>query len=201
MQSPEPTEHQLIQGLIARGPAAQAAMQLIFNAYRPRLLAWCRSFGLEAADAEDVTQEAFQRLYVNAATFRGDAKISTWLYKVARNLTMDHMRRHRPEVNLDEDVWERELSQLPAPDTHFACGLAPEEALQQCYDAGFAKFAQDFPQCATVVRLAAHEGWGTAEIAEHLGRQLGATRQYLSQCKKKLRPYLEMCRQYLKELA
>jgi RNA polymerase sigma factor (sigma-70 family) len=51
----------------------------------------------DQGDAEDVTQEAFLRLWQYASTWRGgEAKVSTWLYRVAVNLCTDRLRRQRP---------------------------------------------------------------------------------------------------------
>jgi len=50
------------------------------------------------ADAEDVAQEAFLKAFRGLAGFRGDARFSTWLYRITVNLCADHARRHgRPD--------------------------------------------------------------------------------------------------------
>jgi RNA polymerase sigma factor (sigma-70 family) len=48
-----------------------------------------------AADAEDTAQEAFLKAFRGLAGFRGDAKFSTWLYRITVNLCADHARRRR----------------------------------------------------------------------------------------------------------
>ncbi|HVQ26098.1 MAG TPA: RNA polymerase sigma factor, partial [Planctomycetota bacterium] len=58
------------------------------RAYR---LAW--SLLRDAEDARDVSQEAFLRVYRTAGSFRGDAKFSTWFYRILVNLCLDHQRR------------------------------------------------------------------------------------------------------------
>ena len=60
------------------------------RAYR---LAW--SLLRDAEDARDLSQEAFLRVYRTAATFRGEAKFSTWFYRILVNLCLDHRRRGR----------------------------------------------------------------------------------------------------------
>src|SRR5512140_330118 len=54
--------------------------------------------------AEDVTQEVFLRLVQNAADFKHEARFSTWLYTIARNLCVDHLRKqaHRRHPSLDQ---------------------------------------------------------------------------------------------------
>ena len=53
--------------------------------------------------AEDVTQEVFLRVVQNAAEFKHEARFSTWLYTIGRNLCIDHLRRlaHRRHASLD----------------------------------------------------------------------------------------------------
>lgn len=53
--------------------------------------------------AEDVTQEVFLRLVQKAAEFKHEARFSTWLYTIARNLCIDHLRKlkHRRHPSLD----------------------------------------------------------------------------------------------------
>jgi RNA polymerase sigma-70 factor, ECF subfamily len=60
--------------------------------------------------AEDVTQEVFMRLVQNAADFKHEARFSTWLYAIARNLCIDQLRRlqHRRHPSLDQPVGESE---------------------------------------------------------------------------------------------
>jgi RNA polymerase sigma-70 factor, ECF subfamily len=44
-------------------------------------------------DAEEITQDVFVDIYKNASTFRGDSSITTWLYRIAMNKTVDHLRK------------------------------------------------------------------------------------------------------------
>jgi len=54
--------------------------------------------------AEDVTQEVFVRVVQNAAEFKHEARFTTWLYTIARNLCIDHLRKqsHRRHPSLDQ---------------------------------------------------------------------------------------------------
>ncbi len=56
--------------------------------------------------AEDVTQDVFMRLVQNAAEFKHEARFSTWLYAIARNLCIDQLRRlqHRRHPSLDQPL-------------------------------------------------------------------------------------------------
>jgi RNA polymerase sigma-70 factor (ECF subfamily) len=47
------------------------------------------------ADADDVAQEAFIKAYQNLGDFRGDSSFFTWLYRIAVNLSLNHVRKHQ----------------------------------------------------------------------------------------------------------
>jgi RNA polymerase sigma-70 factor, ECF subfamily len=56
--------------------------------------------------AADVTQDVFLRVVQNAAEFKHEARLSTWLYTIARNLCVDHLRKqsHRRHPSLDQPL-------------------------------------------------------------------------------------------------
>jgi len=70
----------------------EAAFDLLVGRYQGRAyrLAW--SMLRDAEDARDVSQEAFLRVYRTAGSFRGDARFSTWFYRILVNLCRDRLR-------------------------------------------------------------------------------------------------------------
>jgi len=76
-----------------------------------------------AEDAGDLVQETFLRAYSALPTFRQDASFLTWLYKIASNLCIDHLRSRKTRSALSLDV-EVEEGREPAADSR-SCG--PEE--------------------------------------------------------------------------
>ena len=79
--------------------------QLVKRWERPIFALAYRTLGREE-DARDVTQETFLRAFRALAGFKGDAKFSSWLYRIALNLCRDWMRRERraPIVEMPEGV-------------------------------------------------------------------------------------------------
>ncbi|WP_404430270.1 RNA polymerase sigma factor SigW [Sutcliffiella horikoshii] len=55
-------------------------------------------------EAEDIAQEAFIRAYININSFDVNRKFSTWLYRIATNLTIDRIRKKKPDYYLDAEV-------------------------------------------------------------------------------------------------
>ena len=78
--------------LYANGDSVAA--QVLTARHAGRVLALANRMLKDSAEAEDVTQEAMLRLWKNASDWRqGEAKVSTWLYKVASNLCLDRLRK------------------------------------------------------------------------------------------------------------
>jgi RNA polymerase sigma-70 factor, ECF subfamily len=82
----------------------EAAFRHLVTRYRHRVFAVCFRVLDDRADAEDAAQETFIKLARGADAFRGDAKLSTWLYRVARNVCTDRIRyeARRPSTPVDD---------------------------------------------------------------------------------------------------
>lgn len=83
----------------------RAAARALTDRLLPPALAQARRMLGDGAEAEDVAQEAMLRLWRGADTWRtGEARVSTWLYRVVRNLCIDRQRKRRPAVPVDEEM-------------------------------------------------------------------------------------------------
>lgn len=81
----------------------QSAARALTDALLPGALrqAW-RMLG-DQAEAEDVAQDAMMRLWKQANDWRaGEARVSTWLYRVVHNLCIDRIRKRRPQVPVED---------------------------------------------------------------------------------------------------
>lgn len=80
-----------------------AAFQELLGRYERPLWTFLRRFVGDAATAEDLLQEVFLRVVRAAGEWKGEARFSTWLYTIARNLCTDQARRavHRRAQSLD----------------------------------------------------------------------------------------------------
>jgi RNA polymerase sigma-70 factor, ECF subfamily len=97
----------------------QAAFDYLVQKYRRPLVSFMYRMARNATTAEDLAQEVFLRVYRSRASYEASAKFTTWLYRIATNLAVNHARdtRHqRPEatVSLDEpDVETGTTLELP----------------------------------------------------------------------------------------
>jgi len=65
----------------------------VFREYRHPIYNYLLRMTQNQAEAEDLTQETFIRAHRSLSTFRGEASLSTWLYRIATNVSLDHFRR------------------------------------------------------------------------------------------------------------
>ena len=83
----------ILEGCRRGDPSAQRA---VFERYRDRVFSIALHFLKgEHAAAQDVTQEVFVKVFRAAPSFRQDARLSTWLYRIVTNACLDELRRRK----------------------------------------------------------------------------------------------------------
>jgi RNA polymerase sigma-70 factor (ECF subfamily) len=94
----------------------EAAFAALVGEHAPRLLRFARTMlTAGTAEAEEVVQEAFLRLWQQAGAWQPNGRISTWLHQVTYRLCIDHLRRRRRSETID--VADAEIEdESPRPD-------------------------------------------------------------------------------------
>jgi RNA polymerase sigma-70 factor, ECF subfamily len=110
----------------------QSAFDYLVQKYRRPLVSFMYRMARNSAAAEDLAQEVFLRVYRSRQSYEASAKFTTWLYRIATNLAVNHARdtRHeRPEVSvsLDETNDDSSTTTLQLPDG----SLTAEQAMVQ----------------------------------------------------------------------
>ncbi|GAA0500519.1 RNA polymerase sigma factor SigW [Salinibacillus aidingensis] len=82
----------------------QSAFEDIVNFYQNKVIQICYRMLGNLHEAEDIAQEAFVRAYTNIHSFDEKRKFSTWLYRIATNLSIDRIRKKKPDYYLDAEV-------------------------------------------------------------------------------------------------
>ena len=85
-------EAQLIKG-IQQGD--RKSFQTLVETYQRMVVNTCLGIVRNQADAEDLAQDVFLEIFRTAEKFRGDAKISTWLYRIATNRSLNQIRNNK----------------------------------------------------------------------------------------------------------
>ena len=108
--------HQNIESLLA-SQKTEAAFNLIVNSYSERLYWHIRRMVTDHDDADDVLQNTFLNVWRALPKFRQDANIYTWLYRIATNEALSHLRKKKTHTSF-EDVANTVQKNLEA-DTFF----------------------------------------------------------------------------------
>lgn len=155
----------------------QDAYRKLVERYQTGLIIYCENILKDRDVAEDVAQEAFVRAYYSIRRFdETKGAFSTWLYRIAMNLTRDYVRKHRNTVTVDE------LESLPAKlDT-----LTEAEKLE--IRSIVAKLQP--PEYARVISAYYWEGMRYADIATELNVPVATVSTWLTRAKVKLRKEL-----------
>lgn len=94
-------EKKLIQD-IQNPESAQQAFKTLMRAYGEPMYWQIRKLVASHDDANDLLQNAFIKAWTNISNFRGDAKLSTWLFKIAINESINFLNRERKRTNTSE---------------------------------------------------------------------------------------------------
>jgi len=135
-------------------------------------------------DAEDLTQETFLRAFVNLSGYRGEAKFSTWLYRIAYNIGIDFRRKDKKISRVDLDPQDEKMSLRWFDEKGFKGYTGEEEAIESALK----KLTQ--PQRMTVI-LNYYHGFRMREIGEILGCSEGTVRTHMFRALRRLRRELK----------
>jgi len=105
-----------------------AAFQAIYQKYRAQIFRVVSRTVLNQADREEVTQDVFLQVFKSLSSFQGSAKLSTWIHRVAVNVTLQHLRKKRSRIKLlfSKDTQHEATDRLPSP-----AASSPEERYAQ----------------------------------------------------------------------
>ncbi|HXE81591.1 MAG TPA: RNA polymerase sigma factor [Vicinamibacterales bacterium] len=168
-------EAELIERCRRREPGA---FEQLYREHAPRVYNLTSRVCGSLSEGEDLTQEVFMQVYRKLDSFRGDAALGTWIYRLATNLCLDHLRRRRvpgrETESLDDAV-------MPAASTKplNMDAMDLERAIARLPDGYRAAFV-----------LHDVEGFQHHEIAAILGIAEGTSKSQVHKARLKLREYL-----------
>jgi RNA polymerase sigma factor (sigma-70 family) len=154
-----------------------SAYERLYRVYRQSVFSSCLRLTRNVEDAEDLTQQVFLRAYLNLHAFRGECKLGRWLYKIAVNEFLMHLRKQRDKVSLDDlGGHDLEISSHPHPADAIVHRIMVSQVLVT------------IPTYTRKIVLLRHiVGWSQRELANFLGIPLGTTKAQLSRARKALR--------------
>ena len=150
--------------------------EAVYREEMPRVFNYFRYRGFERATAEDLTSATFEKAWRARDRYRRDrAAVSTWLLAIGRNVAIDHFRRSRPEVPIEDEA----LRDDETPE-HAALRAAESRRLQALL-AGLAErerelLALKYGAGATNRDIATITGLGESNVGTILHRTISALR-------------------------
>jgi RNA polymerase sigma factor (sigma-70 family) len=168
------SEQELIDGCRKNSRSFQKAL---YERYCRKMMTVCLRYSRTTAEAEDILQEAFVKIFNAIKDFRQESKLETWITRIMVNTALNFQRRKLylfPMVDVQEiDLPENEVS---------LSNINFSELLQMI---------QSLPQgCQIVFNLFAIEGYNHKEIAEMLGISEGTSKSQYSRARSLLQEKL-----------
>jgi RNA polymerase sigma-70 factor (ECF subfamily) len=173
----------------------QGAFEVLVNRYQHRLLGVMAHLVGRTEEAEDLTQEVFLRIYRARKGYRPRAKFSTWLFTIANNLALNHLRGkgRNPTVALSGGDASGAQAVRPTEGRALAREGTPSAQLRKVELSEVVREALDVlgEDQKIAVLLNKYEDMSYAEIAEVMGRSEAAVKSLLARARNHLREQLE----------
>ena len=181
------------------GERIEAALLALDRAYAAKLIRTALRSVRDRGVAEDLVQSVLIRAWQRCAQFRGDSEVIAWLTSILRNQIIDHLRSIDPEEPLEDETGDPTVVVAKTLAESSTGRIAtPERDLERkevadCLVRQYTKFQERFPLHASVMQWVCEDGLKSEDVAALLGRTPGATREFISQARKKARLYFAEC--------
>jgi RNA polymerase sigma factor (sigma-70 family) len=168
------SEIELIEGCCKGDRASQKAL---YDRYCRKMMVVCLRYSKSTAEAEDILQEGFVKIFNSIKTFRQEAKLETWITRIIVNTALNARRKKLylyPMVDVESiDLPEEEL------------------CISSIHFSQLIEMIQSLPQgCQIVFNLFAIEGYSHKEIGELLGISEGTSKSQFARAKSLLQAKL-----------
>ena len=170
----------------------QVAFSLLIDDYQQKVFHTCISFVPNKEDAEDIAQEVFLEVYKSIGKFKGNSKLSTWIYKICTNKCLEFIRKKNAKKRL---VFIQRIlgNEIPLDKTNFFTEfnhpgilLEHKEQSETIYLA-----INTLPESQkTVFTLAKLDGKTYQEIVEITGKSMSSIESIMFRAKKNLQKKL-----------
>jgi len=169
----------------------QNAFRELVESNQDKVINTCFSFVKNKEDAEDIAQEVFIEIHQSIAGFRKDAKLSTWIYRIAVNKSLDHIRKKKRKKRFAQLVFldstdNNDVFEIPALDD-------PEKELEDSDRRKVLAYAinQLTKNQKIALTLSKFEQLSNKEVASVLDSSVSAVEALIHRAKTNLRKKLQ----------
>lgn len=169
------------------------AYEALISQYEKKIYALCLQLLKDPEEAYDAAQEVCIKIWKQLATFKGQAKLSTWIYRMATNQCLDILRKNKRKgqefsLFLDEETGEEEKLTDQTAIWHDVSSHIEQKELGEVLKQGIGELKEDYQ---AVIVLRDIEQFSYEEIASILEISLGTVKSRLSRARAALRKILE----------
>ncbi|CAN5533471.1 RNA polymerase sigma factor [soil metagenome] len=162
-----------------------AAFNELVEIYRGKVINTCYRFLADQEDAEDVSQDIFIEIYQSLRTFKGDAKLSTWIYRITVYKCLDAIKKRKRKKRLSsigQLLHLDEIAQWLSGGSRPDITLEVKEQYRYVYEA-----LNALPENQRVAfTLSKMEGYSNQEIAEIMDTSVMAVESMIYRAKKRV---------------
>lgn len=163
----------------------QEAFRLLYHEYSDKVYNTALSFTKNIEDAEEVTQDVFTRVYLNASKFKGDSRISTWIYRIAVNTSLTQVQKSKRR----NVIGSMESEQYNEPPEWVHPGVILENKEDAIYLYKVLENLPDNQKSAFILTFI--DGLPQKEVAKIMESSLKAVESLLQRAKMNMRAKLE----------
>jgi len=156
----------------------------IVNRYQKMVARTVKGMLGDSVFAEDIGQEVFIKLYYSLSEFRGEAKLSTYIQKIAVNLTLNEIKRRKRFFSMFSQKGNNEMYEYEIADHNTEERKEASEIVNKA-------LMSINPKFRIIVTMRMLQGYNTKETAEILGLPLGTVLSRLSRAQEQLRTILK----------
>jgi len=158
----------------------QRAQRKLFEMYAPKMMGVCLRYMKDQAQAEDVLQDGFVKVFTKLEKYAGDGSLEGWVRRIMVNTALDQLRKtnkFQANVSMDDVGYKVESG---------------DDALASLIEEDLLKLIQEMPSgYKTVFNMFAIEGFSHKEIGEKLGISENTSKSQYSRAKAFLRIKVE----------
>ena len=186
------TETELIQKA-AQGDTS--AFRILFEDYHQRIFNVCLRIIGDRGEAEDITQDVFVKVYKALCSFRHQSAFGTWIYRIALNLSFNHVRKNKKFRRIS--IREFESVSFSGAGQRMSDAARPDDMVEKKeQERIIARAIGTLPEKQRMaVILQRYEGHSVQSIAEHMHCSIESVQSLLQRAKKnlyvRLLPYLK----------
>lgn len=160
---------------------SEAELMALAEKYRNSLISYIMKYVDVAEDAEDICQRSYEKVFVNINQFNPKYAFSTWLFNIARNEAIDHLRRERNSINAVSIDMGGEAMNILASST------PEEEVIEDQAIEKVLKSIEALPQdYAEVARMRFIQDYAYEDIAQKLDIPLGTVKTRINRARQML---------------